>query len=41
VKTGGASSSGIEIKQGLIGGEDLIVNPPANLKEGARVEARS
>jgi HlyD family secretion protein len=41
VKTGNTSSSGVEIKQGLIGGEDLIVNPPADLKEGARVEARS
>jgi HlyD family secretion protein len=41
VKTGNTSSSGVEIKQGLIGGEDLIVNPPANLKEGSRVEARS
>ena len=41
VKTGPTSSSGVQVKEGLIGGEDLIVNPPADLKDGARVEARS
>jgi HlyD family secretion protein len=41
VKTGPTSSSGVQVKDGLIGGEDLIVNPPADLKDGARVEARS
>ena len=29
VKTGAASAQGVRIEQGLIGGEDLIVNPPA------------
>ena len=41
VKTGPASSNGIQIKQGLIGGEDLLVNPPPGLEEGARVQTRS
>ena len=37
IKTGPTSSSGVQVKDGLIGGEDLIVNPPADLKDGARV----
>jgi len=41
VKTGPSSSSGVQVKDGLIGGEDLIVNPPPDLKDGARVEVRS
>lgn len=40
VKTGSANSQGIRIEQGLIGGEDLIVNPPANLKDGDRVRQK-
>ena len=27
-----------EIKKGLIGGEDIIVNPPATLKDGDPVK---
>jgi HlyD family secretion protein len=34
VKTGQTTSAGILIEQGLIGGEDLIVSPPATLKSG-------
>ena len=41
VKTGPSSSSGVQVKDGLIGGDDLIVNPPPDLKDGARVEVRS
>ena len=41
VKTGATSSRGVEIDQGLIGGEDLIVNPPAGLKDGDRVRGKS
>jgi HlyD family secretion protein len=37
VKTGGVTSQGIRVDEGLIGGEDVIVNPPADLKEGDRV----
>jgi len=40
VKTGSTNSKGIRIEDGLIGGEDLILNPPATLKEGDRVKAK-
>lgn len=40
VTTAGASASGVLIKSGLIGGEEVIVNPPANLKDGQRVTAK-
>jgi hypothetical protein len=40
VKTGSTTSAGVVIEQGLIGGEDLIVSPPATLKEGDRVHAK-
>ncbi len=41
VKTGPASSNGVPIKQGLIGGEELIVNPPVGLTDGARVQSKT
>ena len=28
----------VEVRQGLIGGEDLVVNPPESLQDGARVK---
>jgi HlyD family secretion protein len=40
VTTGGTSERGVRIESGLIGGEDLIVNPPANLKDGQKVEPK-
>ena len=40
VKTGSTNSQGVRIEDGLIGGEDLLVNPPAELKEGARIKAK-
>ena len=40
VKTGGSSDKGVMIESGLIGGEDLIVSPPAGLKDGQRVEVK-
>src|SRR5262249_51824004 len=40
VKTGPTSSQGVRIEQGLVGGEDLIVNPPAGLKDGDRVRPK-
>jgi HlyD family secretion protein len=40
VTVGGTSSQGVLIESGLIGGEDLIVNPPANLKDGQNVRAK-
>jgi HlyD family secretion protein len=41
VKTGAVSGSLVRIEGGLIGGEDLIVNPPAGLKDGDRVRQKS
>jgi HlyD family secretion protein len=41
VKTGATGSQGIRIEEGLIGGEDLIVNPPAGLKDGDSVRQRA
>jgi len=41
VKTGSTGSRGLEIKEGLIGGEDLVVNPPASLKDGDRVRIKT
>jgi HlyD family secretion protein len=41
VKPGAASAQGIRIEQGLIGGEDLIVDPPATLKDGDRVRQKA
>ena len=40
VKTGSTNSKGVRIEDGLIGGEDLILNPPATLKDGDRVKAK-
>lgn len=40
VKTSGTSQKGVLVADGLIGGEDLIVGPPASLKDGAKVEAK-
>jgi HlyD family secretion protein len=40
VKPGGSTSQGVRIDDGLIGGEDLIVNPPADLKDGDRVKQK-
>lgn len=39
VKTAGSTSNGVRIEEGLIGGEDLILDPPADLKDGAEVRA--
>ncbi len=40
VKTGATSGQNVRIEQGLIGGEDLIVNPPAGLKDGDKVRQK-
>jgi HlyD family secretion protein len=40
VKAGSTNSKGVRIEDGLIGGEDLIVNPPAELKNGDYVKAK-
>ena len=41
VKAGATTSQGMRIDEGLIGGEDLIVNPPASLKDGDRVRPKA
>ena len=41
VKTGAASPQGIRVEQGLVGGEDVIVNPPATLKDGDKVRQKA
>jgi HlyD family secretion protein len=41
VQASATSQQGVAISNGLIGGEDLIVNPPADLKDGQRVRAKS
>ena len=41
VKTGAASGPSLRVEQGLIGGEDLIINPPSGLKDGDKVRQKS
>lgn len=40
VKTGGVTPQGIRIDEGLIGGEDVVLNPPAELKNGVSVKVK-
>jgi len=40
IQVSGTSQQGPTISNGLIGGEDLIVNPPADLKDGQKVRAK-
>ncbi len=40
VKVGGTTAQGVQVTEGLIGGEDLIANPPANLKDGQKVRPK-
>jgi HlyD family secretion protein len=41
VKPGPAGAQGVRIEEGLIGGEDIVINPPANLKDGDRVRQKA
>jgi HlyD family secretion protein len=41
VQTGARSAEGVQIDEGLNGGEDLITNPPADLKDGSKVKTKS
>jgi len=41
VSVGSSSSRGLEVTGGLVGGEDLIVNPPPELQDGDLVRAKS
>jgi HlyD family secretion protein len=40
VKIAGSTSQGLRVEEGLIGGEDLIVSPPAGLKDGDKAKKR-
>jgi HlyD family secretion protein len=40
VTTGGSTAQGIVVKSGLIGGEDLVLSPPPELKDGQNVAAK-
>lgn len=40
VKTGAVTAQGIRIDEGLIGGEDVVLNPPAGLKSGVKVKVK-
>jgi HlyD family secretion protein len=41
VKTGPTSNRNVRIEEGLIGGEDVIVAPPAGLKDGDKVRTKA
>ena len=40
VKTAGVTAQGLRVEDGLIGGEEIIAAPIAEIKEGVRVKAR-
>jgi HlyD family secretion protein len=40
ITVGLAMANGVRVKQGLIGGEDVIVNPPAGLADGTSVRLK-
>jgi HlyD family secretion protein len=40
VKAGAATNQGTRIDDGLVGGEDLIVNPPPDLKDGDKIAVK-
>ena len=41
VKTGATSPQGVRVEEGLVGGEDLILNPPSALKNGDKVRQKA
>ena len=40
IKVGNPTSKGIEVADGLIGGEEIVLNPPTGLKDGDRVQIK-
>lgn len=40
VRVSGSTAQGLRVEEGLIGGEDVILNAPADLKDGARVRVK-
>jgi HlyD family secretion protein len=41
VKTGASGNQSVRIEEGLIGGEDVIIGPPAGLKDGDKVRVKA
>jgi HlyD family secretion protein len=41
VTTGATSPMGVRVERGLVGGEDLITNPPPGLKDGDKVRQKA
>ena len=41
VTVAGTTAQGVQVTEGLIGGEDIIANPPADLKDGQKVRAKA
>jgi HlyD family secretion protein len=41
VTTGATSPMGVRVESGLVGGEDLITNPPPGLKDGDKVRQKA
>jgi RND family efflux transporter MFP subunit len=40
IRTSGSTPQGLRVEDGLLGGEDLILNPPAGLKAGDRAKRK-
>lgn len=40
IRTSGNTPQGLRVEDGLIGGEDLVLSPPADLKDGAKVKRK-
>jgi HlyD family secretion protein len=40
VRVSGTTAQGVRIESGLAGGEDLILNPPTELKDGDKVRRK-
>jgi HlyD family secretion protein len=41
VKVAGTTAQGVQVTEGLIGGEDIVSNPPSDLKDGQRIRAKA
>jgi HlyD family secretion protein len=41
VKVAGTTAQGVQVTEGLIGGEDIVSSPPGDLKDGQRVRAKT
>jgi hypothetical protein len=41
IKTGNSTSRGVEVAEGLIGGEEIVLSPPSTLKDGDRIAVKA